>query len=119
MLVFDEVEKFRMVEKDIYNIEKQIVQVETGLQLPNDMSIDFTEIHFPDFEREREEWDWKFANGIADKYDYMMYKDPDKFPDRQSAMDYLDQRKQETDTTKNIFRLNRNQGGTGTTTIPE
>jgi len=106
----DEVEKWRRAEKHIYEIERQIISVETGTQLPEGISLDYTEVKFPDFEREREEWDWKFQHGLADKYDYMMAHDPDKFPDRQSAIDSLDEKKQEIDTTDNIFKLNRANG---------
>jgi hypothetical protein len=66
----DEVEKWRRAEKHIYEIETEIIQVETGKQLPESISLDYTEVKFPDFEREREEWDWKFSHGLADKYDY-------------------------------------------------
>ena len=41
-----------------------------------------------------------------------MYKDPDKFPDRQSAIDFLDEKKLNEDTPQNIFKLNRNNGQT-------
>ena len=106
----DEVEKWRRAEKDMYDIERQILQVETGQQLPDGITLDYAEVKFPDFEREREEWDWKFKHGLADRYDYLMAQDPDKFPDRQSAIDYLEEKKQETDTTDNIFKLNRANG---------
>ena len=106
----DEVEKWRRAEKDIYNIERQILAVETGQQLPDGITLDYAEVKFPDFDREREEWDWKFKHGLADRYDYLMAHDPDKFPDRQSAIDYLEDKKQETDTTDNIFKLNRANG---------
>ena len=106
----DEVEKWRRAEKHIYEIERQIISVETGTQLPEGISLDYTEVKFPDFEREREEWDWKFSHGLADKYDYMMAHDPDKFPDRQAAIDFLDEKKQEIDTIDNIFKLNRANG---------
>tara|TARA_Y100000401_G_scaffold10522_1_gene7190 strand:- start:2185 stop:3492 length:1308 start_codon:yes stop_codon:yes gene_type:complete len=104
----DEVEKWRRAEKQIYKIEQQIYQTETGKQLPDEMSVDYSEVNFPDYENERDEWDWKFKNGLADRFDWLMHYDPDKFPDRQSAIDYLNERKQETDTTENIFRLTRN-----------
>ena len=114
----DEVEKWRRAEKRIYKIEQQILLTETGTNIPDDMSVDFAEIEFPDYDREREEWDWKFKHGIADKYDYMMSQDPDKFPDRQAAIDYLDERKIETDSVSNIFKLNRNNGE-NTNNIPK
>tara|TARA_Y100001938_G_scaffold58720_1_gene82170 strand:- start:1957 stop:3276 length:1320 start_codon:yes stop_codon:yes gene_type:complete len=104
----DEVEKWRRAEKDIYEVERQILQVETGQQLPDGIALDYAEVKFPDFEREREEWDWKFKHGLADRYDYLMAHDPDKFPDRESAIEFLEDKKQETDTTDNIFKLNRN-----------
>lgn len=106
----DEVEKWRRAEKHIYEIERQIVQVETGLQLPESIALDYAEVKFPDFDAERDEWDWKFKHGIADRFDYLIAQDPDKFPDRQAAMDFLDEKKQETDTTDNIFKLNRANG---------
>lgn len=106
----DEVEKWRRAEKHIYDIERQIVQVETGLQLPESIALDYSEVKFPDFDAERDEWDWKFKHGIADRFDYLMAQDPDKFADRQAAMDFLDEKKQETDTTDNIFKLNRANG---------
>ena len=106
----DEVEKWRRAEKQIYEIERQVLSVETGTQLSEDISLDYAEVKFPDFEREREEWDWKFQHGLADKYDYLMAQDPDKFADRQSAIDFLDEKKQEIDTTDNIFKLNRANG---------
>ena len=106
----DEVEKWRRMEKEMYTIEKQILETETKAKLSDTMSVDYTEVNFPDFDREREEWDWKFKHGIADRYDYLMAQDPDKFPDRQSAIDYLEEKKQEIDTTDNIFKLNRTNG---------
>ena len=115
----DEVEKWRRAEKQIYNIERQIVLLETGKQLPEYISLDYSEVKFPDFEREREEWDWKFQHGLADKYDYMMAQDPDKFPDRQSAIDYLDEKKLTSDNKQNIFKLNRNNNGSNTNQLPQ
>ena len=114
----DEVEKWRRVEKELYKVEKQILLTESGINLPEDISLDYAEIEFPDYEKEREEWDWKFKHGLADKFDYLMAQDPDKFPDRDSAIEYLDERKQEIDNTNNIFKLNRNNGE-NTNNIPE
>ena len=44
----DDVEKFRMVEKDIHKIEQRILDVEMNLNLPDDFNVDFAEIDFPD-----------------------------------------------------------------------
>ena len=98
------------MEKAIYNVEKEILGVETKTKLSDTINVDYTEVQFPDYDREREEWDWKFKHGIADRYDYLMSQDPDKFPDRQAAIDFLEEKKQEIDTTDNIFKLNRANG---------
>jgi len=103
----DEVEKWRRAEKEIYDIERQILAVETNTQLADGLSVDFAEINFPDLDKEREEWDWKFKHGLADKVDYLMHYDPDKFPDRESAIEFLEEKKQEVDSTNNIFKLAR------------
>ena len=103
----DEVEKWRRAEKEIYDIERQILAVETNTQLSDGLSVDFAEINFPDLDKEREEWDWKFKHGLADKVDYLMHYDPDKFPDRESAIEFLEEKKQEVDSTNNIFKLAR------------
>ena len=105
----DEVEKWRRAEKEIFAIEKQVLATELNIQL-SDMTVDYAEVEFPDYDREREEWDWKFKHGLADRYDYLIANDPDKFPDRQAAIDFLEDRKIETDSVNNIFKLNRNNG---------
>ena len=33
----------------------------------NILSINYTEVNFPDPERDRDEWEWKFKHGLADK----------------------------------------------------
>ena len=38
-----------------------------------------TEIDFPDEVGDRDAWEWKFKHGLADKIDYLIAHDPDKF----------------------------------------
>ncbi len=101
----DDVEKFRKVEYDLYRLERSILEVERNVILSDEFNIDFAEISFPDFEREREEWDWKFNHGIADVIDYMIFKDPDRFgSDDETARpqweEYLSSRKRSATTVK-------------------
>ena len=101
----DDVAKFRKVEYDLYRLERSILAVERNVILSDEVNIDFAEISFPDFEREREEWDWKFNHGIADVIDYMIFKDPDRFgSDDETARpqweEYLSSRKRSATTVK-------------------
>ncbi len=102
----DDVEKYRNTEKELYKIEKTIAEIEGGGILPEDIKIDFDEIEFPDADQEMKEWDWKFKNGLADKADYLMAKDPDGYPSREEALAYLEERKTETPSEKNNSGLN-------------
>ena len=114
----DDVEKFRRVEKQLYKLEKAILEVEKNVSLPEDFNIDFAEIDFPDFEREREEWDWKFNHGMADVIDYLIFKDPDRFGTDEQARpqweEYLAERKKSLTTVnekgtveESIFNFNK------------
>ena len=98
----DDVEKFRKLEKQIYEIERVIAEVEGVARLPEDFAIDFREVEFPDMDAEREEWDWKFQHGIADVADYLMTKDPDKFPTREDAEKHLGERRLSANSVKKI-----------------
>ena len=98
----DEAEKFRFIEHQLYDIERVIAEADYNIALPDNFSVDFAEMEFPDIERAREEWDWKFNHGIADISDYLMENDPDRFPDRQSAEEYLAERKMTQTTVKKL-----------------
>ncbi len=105
----DDVEKFRIVEKGLHQIESAIIQAHMGQTLPEIFNVDFTEIEFPDPEREMAQWDWWIKNGIKDKIDYIMEKDPDKFASREEAIAYLDERITQRAERTNIFSLRQTQ----------
>ena len=109
----DEIEKYRIAEREIYAIEQTIADT-LNTPLNSDFSIDFAEVEFPlTPEQEQARWDWFFANGIKDKIDYLMESDPDGFPTREDAEEYLAIRggsankvKNMADTEDNAFKLN-------------
>ena len=108
----DDVEKFNRVEKELYSIEQIIADSEANVVLTDEMTINFTEIQFPDPERDREDWEWKFKHGLADKLDWLMHNDPDGFPTREDAQAYLVERKKVVNGIKeqstneaNIFKV--------------
>ena len=110
----DDVEKFRMVEKDIHKIEQRILDVEMNLNLPDDFNVDFAEIDFPDPDKEMAQWDWWMKHGIKDKIDYIMEHDPDRFENREEAIEFLDKRIEQRGEKTNIFSL-RAVGGNADT----
>ena len=89
-----------------------IAEVEANVSLTEEISINYTEVKFPDPEKDREEWDWKFKHGLADKIDWLMEYDPDGFPTREDAEVYLAERKksvtvvrEQSTNENNIFKL--------------
>ena len=104
----DDVEKFRMAEKDIHKIEQRILSVDMNLNLPDDFHVDFAEIEFPDPDKEMQQWDWWIKHGIKDKVDYVMEKDPDRYEDREDAIKHLEERQTQRTTKTNIFSLRTN-----------
>ena len=108
----DDVEKFNRFEKELYEIEKVIAEVEANISFTEDISINYTEVKFPDPERDREEWEWKFKHGLADKNDWLMEYYQDGFPTREDAEVYLAERrksvtvvKEQSTNENNIFKL--------------
>ena len=77
----------------MFNVESVILQTELGINAGELIKVDYeeTEEILSDKEQ-REKWDWELANGIVDQADIMMQIDPDRFPDRESAQDYLFER---------------------------
>ena len=89
----DDVEKFQRNELHLFDIEKTILESEANISLNEEFSVNFSEIEFPDPERDRDDWEWKFKHGLADKVDWLMHYDPDGFPTREDAEEYLAVRK--------------------------
>jgi hypothetical protein len=110
----DATEQFREIEKELYSLESRVVEVEAGLSLSPDFSVDFAEVRFPDPAQEIAEWEFKFKHGLADPVDWLMQNDPDRFTTREEAQAHLVERKQGqmqvkkgADQKENIFSLGR------------
>mgnify|MGYP004447967855 FL=1 len=113
----DDADKFRMIERELYQVERQIIGVMTGRVLPEDFSVDFAEMEFPDPDNEMKQWDWWMKHGIKDKVDYIMEKDPDRFEDRDDAIKHLEERQTQRTSRTNIFSL-RTNGEADTQRLP-
>lgn len=90
----DATEQFREIERELYSLESRVLEVEAGLSLSPDFSVDFTEVRFPDPAQEMQEWEFKFKHGLADPVDWLMQNDPDRFLTREDAQTHINERKQ-------------------------
>jgi len=97
--------RWRGVEHKIFEIESIILGVEAGINAGELLKIDYEEhLKFLSASEQRDEWDWLLKHGLIDRLDILMQQDPDRYPDRETAQAYLDERVAETkveETTPN------------------
>jgi hypothetical protein len=69
---------WRPFEKHRYLVDREIIRVRAGVQLPENYSVDFLEPNYPmSVQDEINHWSWKFENGLATPMDYFDYMNPD------------------------------------------
>ena len=85
--------RWKEAENKIFGIESTILAVETGTNAGELLKVDYEENEeILSDQEQREKWDWELSHGIIDVSDILMQKDPDRFPDRESAQEYLNER---------------------------
>ena len=88
-----DVERWRNIEKKLFEVEERMIAVEQGKDAGFLLGIDYEEsTEILSDQEQREKWDWEKANGLIDNADILMQQDPDKYPERQDALDYLAER---------------------------
>ena len=85
--------RWKDVENKLFELESIILGVEANVNAGELLKVDYEEQEeiLSDEER-RAKWDWELTHGIIDVADILMQKDPDRFPDRETAQDYLFER---------------------------
>ena len=85
--------RWKEVEHKLYDLESIILNVEANRNTGELLKVDYEEnVEVLSEEEQREKWDWELSKGIIDVVDILMQKDADRFPDRQTAQAYLDER---------------------------
>ena len=88
-----DVSRWREIEHKLFEVEERLIAVEQGRDAGFLLGVDFeesTEVLSED--EQRLKWDWELGKGLIDLADILMQQDPDKYPDRQDALDYLAER---------------------------
>tara|TARA_Y100000401_G_scaffold1061_1_gene847 strand:- start:201 stop:1544 length:1344 start_codon:yes stop_codon:yes gene_type:complete len=85
--------RWKELEYKLYEVETVLLDVEANRSTGELLKVDYQEsMEILSDKEQREKWDWELANGIIDTADIMMQIDPDRYPDRESAQDYLFER---------------------------
>ena len=88
-----DVERWKKIEQSVFAVEERIIAVELTRDAGFLLGIDFEEsTEILSEEEQRAKWDWELEKGLIDTADILMQKDPDKYPERQDALDYLAER---------------------------
>jgi len=97
-----DLEMWRNVEHSLFELEKIIIDVHLGSDAGELLNIDYkenVEILTPD--EQIHKWEWELAQGLIDKADILMQKDPDKFTTREEAQAWIDERLNTPKTEEN------------------
>ena len=88
-----DVERWKRIENNLFEVESRILAVEIVRDAGFLLGIDYEEsTEILSEEEQRAKWDWELDKGMIDTADILMQKDPDKYPERQDALDYLAER---------------------------
>ena len=85
--------RWKGVEQKLFDIESIILGVEAGINGGELLKVDYEENEeILSDEEKRAKWDWELSHGIIDVADILVQKDQERFPDRETAQAYLDER---------------------------
>ena len=87
--------RWREAEKELFELERLMIAVDFGRDAGELESIDFEEnMEILSDKEQREKWDWELSHGLIDTADILIQQDPDRFPDRDAAEDFIFERSQ-------------------------
>ena len=96
--------RWKGIENKMFEIESIILGVEAGINAGELLKVDYEENEeILSDEEKRAKWEWELSHGFKARADILIEKDPDRFPDRETAQAYLDEReaKPTEETTPN------------------
>ena len=89
--------KWNDVEKNIFDVERQVLTTELMIDAGELETVDFGETaDVLTAQEQREQWEWELSKGIIDVADILTKMDSDRFPERKDALEYLEERKEVT-----------------------
>lgn len=93
--------KWNDVEHKMFEIERQILTTELMMDPGMLESVDYNEsTEVLSSQEQREQWEWELSKGIIDVADILIQIDSDRFPEREDALAYLEERGKSNDGEK-------------------
>ena len=89
--------KWNDTEHKLFEVERQVLTTELMIDAGELESVDFGETaDILSAQEQRDQWEWELSKGIVDVADILTKMDPDRFPERKDALEYLEERKEIT-----------------------
>ena len=96
-----DISRWKDVEYKLFDIEKQILTTEQMVDVGELELVDYGEsVDVLSPQEQREQWEWELSKGIIDVADILMQMNPDGYPERKDALEYLEERTQVEETTE-------------------
>ena len=93
-----DISRWKDVEYKLFDIEKQILTTEQMVDLGELELVDYGEsVDILSPQEQRDQWEWELSKGIIDLADILMKMNPDGYPERKDALEYLEERTQVTE----------------------
>ena len=93
-----DISRWKDVEYKLFDIEKQILTTEQMVDLGELELVDYGEsVDILSPQEQRDQWEWELSKGIIDLADILMKMNPDGYPERKDALEYLEERTQATE----------------------
>ena len=93
-----DISRWKDVEYKLFDIEKQILTTEQMVDLGELELVDYGEsVDILSPQEQRDQWEWELSKGIIDTADILMQMNPDGYPTREDALEYLEERTQATE----------------------
>ena len=90
-----DISRWKDVEYKLFDIEKQILTTEQMVDLGELELVDYGEsVDILSPQEQRDKWEWELSKGIIDLADILMKMNPDGYPERKDALEYLEERTQ-------------------------
>ena len=90
-----DISRWKDVEYKLFDIEKQILTTEQMVDLGELELVDYGEsVDILSPHEQRDQWEWELSKGIIDLADILMKMNPDGYPERKDALEYLEERTQ-------------------------
>ena len=94
-----DISRWKDVEYKLFDIEKQILTTDAMVDVGDLELVDYGEsVEVLSPQEQREQWEWELSKGIIDVADILMQMNPDGYPERKDALEYLEERTQVEET---------------------